>query len=650
MARIQFRTIIPVIAALLTLVSTESSRADVWELFNPRLTALRQAKAANLAELESLGDIKLGNTCEQIGSQYHMGETPPATPAYVQIDLGKPKQFDSIVVVPAVPDFSTDGRRSYAFPVAFRVDVSNDKEFVIFQSLAQFDNTELESEFGLPIVVRCKGKQARYVRLTVLRLANVADRWTYALGEVMVLDGNRNIAIGSKATMKISPKIPPKWHFNYLVDGRTPLGSPIDGDLPEFDGAYSAPLSPNEEKWMMIDLGEVMPLQEVRLHPIHARQGNSLPGYSFPRKFRVELFRDEKLQNGKVIFASDDEVFSNPGNNPVSILIPEFDARLVRITCIESSLIDPERMGLAEVMVFSDGKNVARAGTASMNGQSAERVPSLLNDGYGSYGKILDFSDWISRWERLRAAQLELRDTDKEIVQAEQVAYRRGRWAAGLSLATLLGFSLVLGFLRRRRAIRERTQFRQRLAQDLHDEAGSNLAAIARLGELAELESKDEQTQQDWQSVRQLALECTDSMRETLWLLGGPRYDGGDFFQRIQLTAERMLPHVDIDWKQPEIVPQFDEQSETPRQLFLMFKEVVANIAKHSKADRVKVFIEHDEALKIIIHDNGVGTTDESASGMGLSNIRQRTAKLGGRFTFDSMPSVGTTVMIEVPT
>jgi signal transduction histidine kinase len=138
-------------------------------------------------------------------------------------------------------------------------------------------------------------------------------------------------------------------------------------------------------------------------------------------------------------------------------------------------------------------------------------------------------------------------------------------------------------------------------------------------------------------------------MRETLWLLGGPRHEGGESFERLRNTSQRMLPHATIDWNLPDALPQFDEQSQTPRELLLMFKEIMANIAKHAEADQVNVRVEYTEALKITVVDNGLGTISESETGMGLSNIRQRTAKLGGRFEFESTPGQGSTVVLEIP-
>ena len=643
-----------------------SARGDGWELLNSRLTAVRQQQATAERELQSLGRMEMGVASERIGAQFYMAPSPPAVPPFVQLDLGTVRSLDTVVIVPAVSQFGGQGSAAYAFPEAFRVDASNDADFNEFTPLASIDQTRFESQRALPMVIRHR-TQARYVRVTIVDLALVADRWTYALGEIMVLDGNHNVALGARVRMRSSPRIPPKWHYDYLVDGRTTLGPPIVEDLPEFDGAYSTD-DPQGERWMSVDLGQAYRIDEIRLHPIHARQGNSLPGYSFPRRFRLEL-RDQPDSEPVAVQDSGEEPFSNPGNNPVVCHFAPVTARYLRIVCLEASVEDPQRFGLSEVRVYAQGRNVARGGTARLSGPATERGPEMLIDGYTSYGRLLELPAWIDRWDRYRQARL----TQQRAVALTQVemqrAQSRAAWLGGGSLMLVLLGGGAAALARRRREAQEKRRFRMRLAQDLHDEIGSNLAAIARLGEVVELESDNARAKTDWQAVRQLALECTDSMRETLWLLGGPRYSGGTIFDRLQATATRMLGPVELCWDQPAALPVVSHDSEVSRELYLIFKELIANVARHAQAQRVTVSIRFDVPntaagttasstsqmpqsshgwLQLEVRDDGVGMGDEEQYGMGLSNIRQRTRKLGGVFQLMSAPGEGTTVSVRV--
>ena len=409
--------------------SDATACADLWELLNPQLTATRDQQAVARSQLQQLGRMEMGVASERIGAQYHMAPTPPAVPPFVQIDLGAVCPFDTVVVVPAVSQFGGQGTAAYAFPVAFRVDASDDADFDTFTPLGFITETDLESRRSLPIVVRCSGTKARYLRVTIAQLAQVADRWTFALGEIMVLDGNYNVAVDAKVRMRKAPRIPRRWHSDYLVDGRTTLGPPIVEELPEFDGAYATD-DASGNRWMQLDLKQACPIREVRLHPIHARQGNSLPGYSFPLRFRVEL-RDTTDADPLAVFDSVQTEFSNPGNNPVICRFEEVNARYVRIVCVEPSVEDPRRFGLSEVQVYSAGRNVAVDGTARHSGPRTERGPQMLIDDFTSYGRMLELPAWIDRWDQYRRARRTLEQASALLQEQMETAQMRAVWLGG---------------------------------------------------------------------------------------------------------------------------------------------------------------------------------------------------------------------------
>lgn len=626
-------------------------RADVFSLLNPRLGQLRSEASQLRVDLEALSDLRLGITSDEIGSQFHMVETPPTVAPWTQLDLGRTQPFESVTIVPAVTTLDSDAS-TYGFPKAFRVDASNEPSFGKYTLLFQSDDDNFDSERGLPIVIPTPNADARYIRITVTQLAQVAQRWTYALGEVMVLQGNRNIARDAFAAMQLAPRIPPKWHPRFLNDGRTPLGPPIIVELPEMDGAYTPEGAPAVDKWMMVDLGEVLTISEVRLHPIHARQGAYYPGYAFPKQFQVEASIDPDFQNALTIFSTDGQPYSNPGNNAVTFSANEQPARYVRINCIETwGAAGQERLGLSEIQVYSADENVALRKEVTIPNVPEDRPANLLTDGYTSYGRLIELPEWVQRWDRLRNLQLNLKRIDSQLMSETRIARTRLAWA----LAVLFAFGIVaavsLFVWRRRQRATELTRFRMALAQDLHDEIGSNLAAMARLGEVAELETDPNQAKRDWQSVRHMALECTDSMRETLWLLGGRQDASVSLPERMRQTAHRMLPKVELAWCVENEDEFAGQDSSLNRQLFLAFKEIIANIAKHSRATRVDIRFAVDHgSLSLDVRDNGIGFQgDQESDGMGLRNVRYRIHKIGGRVNVKTDKDNGTQVHLTLP-
>lgn len=73
------------------------------------------------------------------------------------------------------------------------------------------------------------------------------------------------------------------------------------------------------------------------------------------------------------------------------------------------------------------------------------------------------------------------------------------------------------------------------------------------------------------------------------------------------------------------------------RNLFLVIKEALHNIVKHSKADLCYISFSYNENLEIKISDNGIGlSTNQNPHGNGLKNMTERITHLGGQIDIES--------------
>lgn len=79
------------------------------------------------------------------------------------------------------------------------------------------------------------------------------------------------------------------------------------------------------------------------------------------------------------------------------------------------------------------------------------------------------------------------------------------------------------------------------------------------------------------------------------------------------------------------IEPEKELDSNIRRNLFLIFKEAINNIAKHSNAINVNVSIEKNRnELIMTIEDNGTkNKTNNAGSGQGLTNMNMRANDIG---------------------
>jgi signal transduction histidine kinase len=82
---------------------------------------------------------------------------------------------------------------------------------------------------------------------------------------------------------------------------------------------------------------------------------------------------------------------------------------------------------------------------------------------------------------------------------------------------------------------------------------------------------------------------------------------------------------------------------------YFVASEALANAAKHSKASRIDVLLEHRERwLLLSIGDDGVGGAD-AARGSGLLGLSDRVEALGGSLRLTSRPAEGTQITAEFP-
>ena len=86
--------------------------------------------------------------------------------------------------------------------------------------------------------------------------------------------------------------------------------------------------------------------------------------------------------------------------------------------------------------------------------------------------------------------------------------------------------------------------------------------------------------------------------------------------------------------------------------LLRMAYELINNALRHSNAKQISVQIVQEGArLSLSVEDDGIGfdwdPTDDSRSGMGLNNIRERSTQFGGVFTIETRPGHGVFINIE---
>ncbi|WP_254514275.1 sensor histidine kinase [Aquimarina sp. EL_43] len=188
---------------------------------------------------------------------------------------------------------------------------------------------------------------------------------------------------------------------------------------------------------------------------------------------------------------------------------------------------------------------------------------------------------------------------------------------------------------------------RNRIAQELHDRIGGNLAAIKLQFGLAKenLRKMDAIYQQIDDTYKQVRTLSHDLIPK--------KFRHNNFIQLLKEymqnigNASKLSIHISTysENKINEIDHSFHNE------LFSVFQELITNTIKHANARKVEIQIDLiDNYIHIIFEDNGKGfDTSVTSLGIGLTNIESRIQKLSGVMHVDSRLKRGTIITIEIP-
>ena len=196
---------------------------------------------------------------------------------------------------------------------------------------------------------------------------------------------------------------------------------------------------------------------------------------------------------------------------------------------------------------------------------------------------------------------------------------------------------------------------RTRIATDLHDDIGASLSQIAILSEVAQRTalSPEPGTRLPLTEIAGISRALVDAMSDIVWAINPDHDRLSNLVYRMRRFAMDVLGGQGIAVRFRSTVVDHDLKIgvDVRRQVYLIFKEGVHNIARHSGADRVQVDLDRlEDRLMLQLRDNGAGfDPDAQYQGRGLANMRQRAAALRGKVEFASAPGKGTLLRMTVP-
>ncbi len=221
------------------------------------------------------------------------------------------------------------------------------------------------------------------------------------------------------------------------------------------------------------------------------------------------------------------------------------------------------------------------------------------------------------------------------------------------ALVGLAAAAFLFHRLRLRRVL-EIERLRTRVATDLHDDIGSGLSEIAILSELAG--GKDVPNRAPvLAEIGDRARNLVDSMSDIVWSTDPRRDDVASLAQRIRRFAANTLEGRGIAWSLALTDPAETRplDAERRRQVLLIVKEALTNVARHSGAARARVTIAPEgDTLLIEIEDDGRGfdaSPGNSFQGIGIASMRARASSVQGALHIESRRPGGTRITARIP-
>lgn len=222
-------------------------------------------------------------------------------------------------------------------------------------------------------------------------------------------------------------------------------------------------------------------------------------------------------------------------------------------------------------------------------------------------------------------------------------------WWFRLGVVLFVAGVLAGAYRYRIRRLREVQRLRLRIAEDLHDDIGASLGSIVLMSDMVKRHlSSNGRARRRLEKISRTAREMSADLREIVWLVS-PDHDRLDHLvRRMQQVTATLLAGVPHTFEVPDDLHVDTLRMPFRRNVLLIYKEILHNVARHAEASNVGIYVDRDDDRFVLrVTDDGVGFDPEAQHpGHGLAHIRRRADKMDGTITIESVPGQGTTITL----
>jgi signal transduction histidine kinase len=203
----------------------------------------------------------------------------------------------------------------------------------------------------------------------------------------------------------------------------------------------------------------------------------------------------------------------------------------------------------------------------------------------------------------------------------------------------------------RMRQILELDKVRGSISRDLHDDMGATLSSINIYSSMVRKEKGDSQYVD---LIQYQTKELISKIDDLVWSTNPKNDSVGQLLKRMALYAEPFLEargiacHFEFD----EQISEMTIDLLPKRNLYLVFKELINNVVKHSEARNCWIELRKKSAgVLLSVTDDGKGLDPEAGlSRNGLKNIQARMTEIGGNIRLNATEQGANSITITIPT
>lgn len=197
--------------------------------------------------------------------------------------------------------------------------------------------------------------------------------------------------------------------------------------------------------------------------------------------------------------------------------------------------------------------------------------------------------------------------------------------------------------------------WQNQISRDLHDDIGASLSSIHVYSSVASkaMEQDTDKAKDAIQQINENARRVMENMSDIVWAINTNGYETIPLESKLKNYGFELLNPLGIECEY--VIDKEAEKKlthmEARKNILLVAKEAMNNIAKYSKATKACIHLQiKGQELSLEVIDNGKGfIVDHQQRGNGLTNMKQRIESIGGVFHINSSDQNGTAIFCTIP-